>query len=86
MGGRQLVNGPRNENLQPLDGRAQAGNPSNAYAQYGNVGARSLMTTGNIVKMVNPDIFEPITRDQPNQMASNYFGKQMKHSRDINTF
>jgi hypothetical protein len=87
MGGRQLVNAPRSENLNPIDSRANANNPANAYAQYGNVGARSLATTGNILKVTNPDIFEPILRDQPNQMASNYFGQQTKHgAREMNTF
>lgn len=44
------------------------------------------MTTGNVGKLVNPDIFAPVLRDQPNQSASNFFGQNMKHSRDINTF
>jgi hypothetical protein len=87
MGGRQLVNAYRSENLQAIDSRANANNPANAYAQYGNVGARSLATTGNILKLTNPDIFEPVLRDQPNQMASNFFGQQTKHgARDMNTF
>jgi hypothetical protein len=86
QGGRQLLVSPRTENLQPIDSRAKAHDPQNAFAPYGNVGMRSFMTTGNLLKTINPDIFPPVLANTYNTQGSNFSGAQVAPRHEMNSF